>query len=157
MSRTPEGARKLLSAYVWVVLGGCSRPPAPDGALPAVARCCGPDAGDTAPCGVAPRRPAGTARARQITADQTKKLPDRSRELIREAVDEYETRETLEARCAKDADKLEMLLQAVEYRDAGVTRTNGWIDSARKDLYLETSRRIAEAATTLSPLSWRDR
>src|SRR3954464_2852292 len=57
---------------------------------------------------------------RQITADQTKKLPERSRELIRAAVDEYETRETLAARCAKDADKLEMLLQAVEYRDAGV-------------------------------------
>ncbi|MFC7276497.1 hypothetical protein ACFQS1_21100 [Paractinoplanes rhizophilus] len=50
-----------------------------------------------------------------------------------------------------------MLLQAVEYRDAGVTRTGGWIDSARKDLHLETSRRIAEAAITLSPLSWRDR
>jgi len=94
---------------------------------------------------------------RQITADQTQKLPERSRELIREAVDEYETRETLEARCAKDADKLEMLLQAVEYRDAGVARTGGWIDSARKDLYLETSRRIAETAITLSPLSWRDR
>jgi putative hydrolase of HD superfamily len=94
---------------------------------------------------------------RQITADQTAKLPERSRELIRGAVDEYETRETLAARCAKDADKLEMLLQAVEYFDAGGARTGGWIDSARKDLYLETSRRIAEAATTLSPLSWRDR
>src|SRR3954471_9201564 len=43
---------------------------------------------------------------RQITADQTRKLPERSRELVREAVNEYETRETLEARCAKDADKL---------------------------------------------------
>src|SRR6185312_5068011 len=35
---------------------------------------------------------------RQITADQTKKLPERSRDLVREAVNEYETRETLEAR-----------------------------------------------------------
>jgi 5'-deoxynucleotidase YfbR-like HD superfamily hydrolase len=94
---------------------------------------------------------------RQITADQTKMLPERSRELVRDAVNEYETRETLEARCAKDADKLEMLMQAVEYRDVGVIRTAGWIDSARKDLHLETSRRIAEAAITLSPLSWRDR
>nr|WP_051809406.1 HD domain-containing protein [Actinoplanes subtropicus] len=94
---------------------------------------------------------------RQITADQTGRLPEGPRELIRAAVDEYETRETLEARCAKDADKLEMLLQAVEYRDAGVTRTGGWIDSAQKDLHLETSRRIAEAALTVSPLSWRER
>ena len=50
-----------------------------------------------------------------------------------------------------------MLLQAIEYRDMGVRRTDGWIDSARKDLYTETSRRIAEAALNLSPLAWRDR
>jgi len=100
-----------------------------------------------------PETAAHLSEARQLGAG----LPERSRKLSREAVHEYETRETLEARCAKDADKLEMLLQAVEYRDLGVTRTAGWIDSARKDLHLETSRRIAEAAITISPLSWRDR
>ncbi|RJQ78706.1 HD domain-containing protein [Amycolatopsis panacis] len=94
---------------------------------------------------------------REITADQTAALPDASRAMVRTAVDEYETRETLEARCAKDADKLEMLLQAVEYRDIGVQRVAGWIDSARKGLTTETGRRIAEAAAALSPLAWRDR
>jgi putative hydrolase of HD superfamily len=94
---------------------------------------------------------------RQITADQTAKLPERSREMIRRAVDEYETRQTIEAVCAKDADKLEMLLQAVEYRDVGVHRIDGWIDSARNDLRTETARLIAEAAVSLSPLAWRDR
>lgn len=92
---------------------------------------------------------------RQITADQTAQLPHRSREMVRAAVDEYESRQTLEALCAKDADKLEMLLQAVEYRDIGVRRVSGWIDSARKDLKTETSQRIAEAAMSLSPLAWR--
>ncbi|WP_253237928.1 HD domain-containing protein [Paractinoplanes aksuensis] len=94
---------------------------------------------------------------RQITADQTAELPPQSQEAVRGAVAEYEARETLEARCAKDADKLEMLLQAVEYRETGVSRTEGWIDSARKSFHTETSRKIAEAAVTLSPLSWRDR
>ncbi|WP_306212321.1 HD domain-containing protein [Actinoplanes sp. RD1] len=94
---------------------------------------------------------------RQITADQTEGMPERSREVVRSAVNEYEARETIESLCAKDADKLEMLLQAVEYRDAGVQRTNGWIESGRKDLHTETGRRIAEAALNLSPLSWRDR
>jgi putative hydrolase of HD superfamily len=94
---------------------------------------------------------------RSITADQTEGLPERSRDLVRTAVDEYESRATPEARCAYDADKLEMLLQAVEYRDVGVHRVQGWIDSARKSLLTETSRRIAEAALTVSPLSWRDR
>lgn len=94
---------------------------------------------------------------RRVTADQTEKLPERSREMIRDAVDEYETRQTAEAWCAKDADKLEMLLQAVEYRDIGVHRVVGWIDSASKGLRTPTAQRIAEAAVNLSPLTWRER
>jgi putative hydrolase of HD superfamily len=94
---------------------------------------------------------------REITADQTDNLPERSREMIREAVSEYESRATAEARCAKDADKLEMLLQAVEYREIGVQRVDGWIESASKGLGTATARRIAEAALSISPLAWRDR
>ena len=94
---------------------------------------------------------------RRITADQTAHLPERSRDAVRGAVDEYESRQTVEALCAKDADKLEMLLQAVEYRDIGVHRVEGWIESARNDLKTETARRVAEAAMNLSPLSWRER
>jgi putative hydrolase of HD superfamily len=94
---------------------------------------------------------------REITADQTAALPARSRSLVREAVDEYETRASAEALCAKDADKLEMLLQALEYRDVGVQRVGEWIESAQKGLKTETARKIAEAALTLSPMAWRDR
>lgn len=94
---------------------------------------------------------------RQITSDQTENLTQRSRDMIRGAVDEYESRLTLEALCAKDADKLEMLLQAVEYRELGVRRVEGWIESARKDLKTQTGQRIAEAALITSPLAWRDR
>ncbi|GAA4428761.1 HD domain-containing protein [Actinokineospora soli] len=94
---------------------------------------------------------------REVTADQTAALPERSREVIRDAVDEYEARQSAAALCAKDADKLEMLLQAVEYRDVGVQRVDGWIESARRGLRTETARRIAEAALTVSPLAWRER
>ena len=72
-------------------------------------------------------------------------------------MNEYESRQTLESLCAKDADKLEMLLQAVEYRDIGVHRVEAWIESARKDLQTQAARRIAEAAINVSPLAWRDR
>ncbi|GAB3588381.1 HD domain-containing protein [Amycolatopsis endophytica] len=93
----------------------------------------------------------------QITADQTAGRPDAARTSVRNAVDEYEAASTIEARCARDADKLEMLLQAVEYREIGVQRVQGWIDSALKGLTTETARRVAEAAVALSPLAWRDR
>ncbi|MFB9905541.1 HD domain-containing protein [Allokutzneria oryzae] len=73
---------------------------------------------------------------------------------IRSAVDEYEAAETTEARRIREADKLEMLLQAVEYREIGVQRVQGWIDSALKGLTTATAQRVAD---TLSPLAWRDR
>lgn len=89
--------------------------------------------------------------------NQAAALPEKSRNAIRAAVDECETLESFESLCAKDADKLEMLLQAVEYRDVGVNRVDGWIDSARKGVKTETARKIAEAALTISPLAWRER
>ncbi|WP_033287587.1 HD domain-containing protein [Amycolatopsis jejuensis] len=94
---------------------------------------------------------------RAITADQTAGLPPASAETVRDAVDEYETRESLEARCAKDADKLEMLVQALEYRATGVSTVDEWIASAQAGLFTATARRIAEAALVTSPLAWRSR
>jgi putative hydrolase of HD superfamily len=78
---------------------------------------------------------------RQITADQTARLPESSRTAIRAAVGEYEDQQSPEALCAKDADKLEMLLQAVEYHDIGVSRVDGWIDSVLKGVRTETGAR----------------
>ncbi|HWD05255.1 MAG TPA: HD domain-containing protein [Amycolatopsis sp.] len=92
---------------------------------------------------------------RAITADQTAALPPRSGAVVRSAVDEYEYRSTVESRCAKDADKLEMLLQALEYRASGVSTVEEWIASARSGLATDTARRLAEAAVALSPLAWR--
>jgi putative hydrolase of HD superfamily len=77
--------------------------------------------------------------------------------MIGEAADEFEIGETTEAICARDADRLEVLFQTIEYRDIGVQRVDGWIESARKGIRTETDRRIAEAAVTVSPLAWRNR
>ncbi|MGQ0775606.1 MAG: HD domain-containing protein [Pseudonocardiales bacterium] len=92
-----------------------------------------------------------------ITADQTASLPDAARKTVQEAVTEFEAQQTPEARCARDADKLECLIQAVEYRDAGYASVQGWIDSSRSGLRTDTARRIADAALRTSPLAWRGR
>ncbi|WP_026422764.1 HD domain-containing protein [Actinokineospora inagensis] len=94
---------------------------------------------------------------RHITRDQTSALPDRSKTLVRQAVDEFEDATTPEAHCAQDADRLEMLLQALEYQDTGIHRVTGWIESARTALTTPTAQHIADAALSLSPLTWRDR
>ncbi|MGQ0719280.1 MAG: HD domain-containing protein [Pseudonocardiales bacterium] len=92
-----------------------------------------------------------------ITADQTASLPDAARKTVQEAVAEYEAQQTPEARCAKDADQLECLIQAIEYQNAGYARVQGWIDSARSGLHTGTARRVADAALRTSPLAWRGR
>ncbi|MPZ64436.1 MAG: HD domain-containing protein [Pseudonocardiaceae bacterium] len=92
-----------------------------------------------------------------ITADQTVDLPDAARKTVHEAVTEYEAQHTPEARCAKDADKLECLVQAIEYRDAGYASVQGWIDSSRDALCTDAARRIGDAALHTSPLAWRGR
>lgn len=85
----------------------------------------------------------------QITEDQISGLPETAAKSIRDAVAEYESRETIEARCAKDADRLECLMQAVEYRESGYTRVDGWIDSSRARIQTDFGKRLAEAAFTV--------
>jgi putative hydrolase of HD superfamily len=97
------------------------------------------------------------ARNERITDDQVAVLPDAAAQSIRDAVAEYEAAETIEARCAKDADRLECLMQAVEYGEAGYQRVDGWIESSRARIRTDFGRRLAEAALRTSPLAWRDR
>lgn len=90
-----------------------------------------------------------------ITKDQVAALPSSAAAPIMEAVAEYEAQDSAEARCARDADKLECLVQAVEYRSAGNQGTEQWITSSRAALRTRTAQVIAEAALIVSPLGWR--
>lgn len=83
-------------------------------------------------------------------------MPDTIRKTVQEAVSEYEAQTTPEARCARDADKLECLIQAIEYRAAGYPNVQDWIDIARAALSTVTAQRIADTAIITSPLAWRD-
>ncbi|WP_125774320.1 HD domain-containing protein [Antribacter gilvus] len=98
----------------------------------------------------------GKANNETITRDQVAYLPDAAAKTVSEAVVEYEAQETLEARCAKDADKLECLLQALEYRAAGHQYVQKWIDSSRAGLGTTFAARIADAALAGSPMAWHD-
>jgi putative hydrolase of HD superfamily len=95
--------------------------------------------------------------AATITADQVAHLPRAAAAAVTGAVVEYEDRETAEARCARDADKLECMVQALEYRARGNAGVDGWITSSRDALTTDTARRIAAAAEQTSPLAWRGR
>ncbi|MBM0206940.1 HD domain-containing protein [Micromonospora sp. STR1s_5] len=89
-----------------------------------------------------------------VTADQVAACPPAVAGVITAAVAEYEAGETLEAVVARDADKLECLVQAVEYRHQGVDNVQRWIDSSLSALKTASAHRLADAALSGQPLAW---
>jgi putative hydrolase of HD superfamily len=89
-----------------------------------------------------------------VTSDQVRPLPDTIAAMIRGAVAEYENGETPEARCARDADKLECLLQAREYQDQGHQNLQPWIDSSIASLHTMTAKQLADEALAQNSLDW---
>lgn len=64
---------------------------------------------------------------------------------------------TLEARVAKDADRLDMITQAREYFDSGNKYALEWIPPAKAQLYTESAKKLAdEIESTSSNKYWRD-
>jgi putative hydrolase of HD superfamily len=90
----------------------------------------------------------------QITADQTAALPRPLAALLRGLVNEYEARSSREADCARDADKLEMLLQAHDYRQQGRGNMEPFIQTAVAAIRTASGRRLAEAAMRADPAAW---
>ncbi len=90
----------------------------------------------------------------QITTDQTEALPRPLAALLRGIIADYESRASLEADCARDADKLEMLLQALEYRQEGHGSMAPFVQTAVAALRTESGRRLGEAALRTDPATW---
>jgi len=90
----------------------------------------------------------------QIAVDQTAALPRSLAAMLRGLVSEYEGRSSLEADCGRDADKLEMLLQAVDYRQQGHGNMEPFIQTAVAGLRTVSGRRLGEATMRADPAAW---
>ena len=93
----------------------------------------------------------------QVTRDQVGPLPPPVAGMISAAVAEYEAAETPEARCARDADKLECLLQAREYQEQGHANVQPWIDSSLAALTTTSAKQLAHEAMAQNSLDWLER
>lgn len=93
----------------------------------------------------------------QVTRDQVAPLPPSVAGMISAAVAEYEAAETQEARCARDADKLECLLQAREYQEQGHSNVQSWIDSSLAALTTASAKQLAHEAIAQNSLDWLER
>ena len=93
----------------------------------------------------------------EVTSAQVARLPGALARVISAAVAEYEARQTPEARCARDADKIELLLQAREYTGQGHPGLRPFIDSALAALRTTAGRELAAEAQRQGFLDWVDR
>lgn len=89
-----------------------------------------------------------------VTADQTDGLHETVAGHLRDLIDDYENGQGLEVDCAHDADKLECLFQAVEYRDSGHANVGGWIEASRAKLRTKSAQRLADIAESMSSQDW---
>jgi putative hydrolase of HD superfamily len=89
-----------------------------------------------------------------VTTDQVAGMPESLASTVRDLVAEYEGRESPEAICARDADKLECLLQGIEYRAQGYELAQRWIDNSRSRIVTKTGQALADQLLAMDPLDW---
>jgi putative hydrolases of HD superfamily len=94
-----------------------------------------------------------TAAPEAITGHQTAGMPDATAKSFQELTAEYEAGQTIEAQVARDADKLETLLQAVEYQTQGHD-TAAWQETSIAALRTDTAKQLAQAVRTTDPQWW---
>ena len=95
-----------------------------------------------------------TATAQEVMKTQTTDLPAMVAGPLQDLIDEFESRRTLEAQCAKDADKLECLVQAREYQSQGYQLVQPWVDTMLAAVRTPSGRRLAAAAVHMTVDAW---
>jgi putative hydrolases of HD superfamily len=94
-----------------------------------------------------------TAIPEAVTAHQTSGMPDNVAKVVQDLVAEFEATETPESRLAHDADKIETLLQAMEYQAQGHA-TGPWVDTSIAALRTEAGKQLAQAIVNSDPHHW---
>lgn len=100
------------------------------------------------------RRYLKAASNEDVTADQVADAHPAVAEGIKAIVDEYENGDSLEVQVAHDADKLECMLQGMEYLEQGYANAQEWVDSTRAKLSTPSAKALAEAAQGMSSAEW---
>jgi 5'-deoxynucleotidase YfbR-like HD superfamily hydrolase len=94
-----------------------------------------------------------TAVPEAVTAHQTSGMPDEIAKVFQAITAEYEETETLESKVAHDADKIETLIQAAEYKTQGYA-TEPWRNTSVESLRTESGKQLAQAITATDPRIW---
>jgi 5'-deoxynucleotidase YfbR-like HD superfamily hydrolase/biotin operon repressor len=94
-----------------------------------------------------------TAVPEAVTTHQTSAMPADTAKAFQALTAEYEAGQTLDAQVARDADKLETLLQAAEYAAQGFD-TTPWRETSIEALRTDVGQQLAWAISATGPGSW---
>jgi putative hydrolases of HD superfamily len=94
-----------------------------------------------------------TAAPEAVSAHQTSGMPHEAAKAFQALTAEYEAGETPEAQLARDADKIETLLQAIEYSARGFD-TEPWRETSLTALRTNAGQELARAITATDPRWW---
>ncbi len=94
-----------------------------------------------------------------VVPDEEKAVADLAETLpfgeeIRSLIAEYNAGETIEARLARDADQIEMILALKEHKDLGNKYADEWLAFSMKRLLTETARALAETVLETDSSLW---
>jgi putative hydrolase of HD superfamily len=96
---------------------------------------------------------------RYVTVDEDKAVRDLAQELpfgqeIVSLIDEFNTRETLEARLSQDADQLDFILELKRQLDLGNKLAAEWMRYAVKRLITDFAKELADEITKTGSSDW---
>jgi len=94
-----------------------------------------------------------TAVPEAVSAHQVSAMPYATAKVIQDLVAEYEATQTPESRVAHDADKIETLMQAIEYQAQGYDAA-AWRESSLAALRTGSGRQLAQAISAADPQGW---
>jgi putative hydrolase of HD superfamily len=100
------------------------------------------------------RRYLTAAKNEDVTADQVAEAHPAVASGIQAVVDEYENGDSPEVLVAHDADKLECMIQGMEYLEQGYRNAQEWVDATRAKLKTASAIALAEAAEGMSSAEW---
>ncbi|MCU0606194.1 MAG: HD domain-containing protein [Candidatus Edwardsbacteria bacterium] len=86
--------------------------------------------------------------------EQVLPLPDPVRPAVQSLKEAFASRASAESRIARDADYLECLAQALEYKAQGNPDVDDWIVNCRKRLVTKSAQRLAAQLIRTSPDEW---
>ncbi|MGZ3141051.1 HD domain-containing protein [Lentzea chajnantorensis] len=93
-----------------------------------------------------------------VARDQVQHLPAPLAAHVEALVAEHEAAKdidhTPEARCSRDADKLELLLQAREYQAAGIAKMERFIQTMQESVVTDTGKALLDSALRIAPSEW---